>query len=94
MCNSQSFKAFVKSRESAEIALQNGLFAVHFAGCPGHGFVKLELLKEFQTDYDRLTRPKVNDEERNQTIFLLQQQLEDMRQKTAKLESLLLEQLQ
>ena len=94
MCNSHTFKAFVKSRESAEVALQNGLFAVHFAGCPGHGYVKLELLKEFQTDYDRLSRPKVNDEERNQTIFLLQQQLEDMRQKTAKLEALLLEQLQ
>lgn len=91
MCNSDVFKKFAKSRESAQSAIDEGHFVVHFAGCPGHGYVKLELLKEFQTDFDKLTKPKVNNEE---TIFRLQQQLEEMRQNTAKLEALLMEQLQ
>jgi hypothetical protein len=94
MCNSDVFKKLAKSRESAQSAIDEGRFVVHFAGCPGHGYVKLELLKEFQTDFDRLTKPKVNNEEKSQTIFFLQQQLEEMRQKTAKLEALLMQQLQ
>jgi len=94
MCNTETFKTLTKSREPAESAMKEGLTVIHFAGCPGHGYVKLDLMKEFQTEYDRLvTKSTVNIEKRNETIFLLQQQLEEMRQKTAKLEALLLDQL-
>jgi lipopolysaccharide biosynthesis glycosyltransferase len=81
MCDTQTFKRFVKSRVSAEIALKEELTIVHFAGCPGHGDIKMGLLKEFQDGYDKLF-VKTKD----QTIFLLQQQMEDLRKK---MESLL-----
>lgn len=79
MCNTDVFKKHVRSRESAETAVRDGLFAVHFAGCPGHGNVKLDLMKEFQANFDRLA--KVDD-----TIFLLQQQIAEL---NAKLQTLL-----
>jgi hypothetical protein len=77
MCNTDVFKKLVRSRESPEIAVRDGLFAVHFAGCPGHGNVKLDLMKEF------LSKPMVD---KTQTIFLLQQQIAEL---NAKLQTLL-----
>jgi hypothetical protein len=81
MCNTDAFKKLVRSRESAETAVRDGLFAVHFAGCPGHGNVKLDLMKEFQANFDRLA-----DNTKEQTIFLLQQQVAEL---NAKLQALL-----
>jgi hypothetical protein len=84
MCNTNVLKPFVRSRESAQSAIDNGLFIVHFAGCPGHGNVKLDLLKEFQTDYDRITSTTkvVNTtDDKQATIFLIQQQMEELRKK-------------
>jgi lipopolysaccharide biosynthesis glycosyltransferase len=81
ICNPTAFKQFVKSRVSAEVALKEGLTIVHFAGCPGHGNVKLELLKEF---HDQLASKQLSSKE--QTIFLLQQQMDNLRKQ---MESLL-----
>lgn len=84
MCNTNVLKPFVRSRESAQSAIDNGLFIVHFAGCPGHGNVKLDLLKEFQADYDRITSTTkvVNTtDDKQATIFLIQQQMEELRKK-------------
>ncbi len=78
MCNTDVFKKLVRSRESAETAVRDGLFAVHFAGCPGHGNVKLDLMKEFQANFDRLAKPAVD---KTQTIFLLQQQIAELNTK-------------
>ena len=74
LCNPTAFKQFVKSRVSAEVALKEELTIVHFAGCPGHGNVKLELLKEF---HDQLASKQLSSKE--QTIFLLQQQIDNLR---------------
>ena len=83
MCNTEVFKQFVKSRESAQSAIDGGRTVVHFAGCPGHGNVKLDLMKEFQTDFDRLSiKPKeVFKTAKEDTIFLIQQQMEELRKK-------------
>jgi lipopolysaccharide biosynthesis glycosyltransferase len=83
MCNTDVFKKLVRSRESPEIAFRDGLFAVHFAGCPGHGNVKLDLMKEFQANFDRLVKPT---DDKAQTIFLIQQQMAEL---NAKLQALL-----
>lgn len=100
MCNQNALKPFVRSREPAQSAIDNGRFIVHFAGCPGHGNVKLDLLKEFQTDFDRIANNKPVDKyptifivksedvvaetkvsDKDATILLLQQQMEDLRKK-------------
>ncbi len=94
MCNTNVLKPLVRSREPAQSAIDGGRFIVHFAGCPGHGNVKLDLLKEFQIDYDRITTTanatnvnatNVNattvNNDKNATIFLLQQQMEELRKK-------------
>jgi len=82
LCDPTTFKQFVKSRVSAEVALKEGLTVVHFAGCPGHGNVKLELLKEF---HDQLASSrKVSS--KDQTIFLLQQQMDDLRKQLESLQ--------
>jgi hypothetical protein len=87
MCNTNVLKPFVRSREPAQSAIDGGRFIVHFAGCPGHGNVKLDLLKEFQTDYDRITASvdttKVvnTTDDKQATIFLIQQQMEELRKK-------------
>jgi lipopolysaccharide biosynthesis glycosyltransferase len=93
MCNTEAFKRVAQSRQSVETGIQNGLVAMHFAGCPGHGQVKMDLMKDFQTELERFTRPKVSEEDKNRMIFILQKELEEMRQKTAKLEALLAEQV-
>jgi isopentenyl phosphate kinase len=71
----------VKSRVSAEVALKEGLTVVHFAGCPGHGNVKLELLKEF---HEQLASSKKVS--KDQTIFRLQQQMDDLRKQMESLQ--------
>ena len=82
MCNSDVLKPFVRSREGAQSAIDGGRFIVHFAGCPGHGNVKLDLMKEFQADFDKLAKPN----DKAQAIFLIQQQIADL---NAKLQTLL-----
>jgi lipopolysaccharide biosynthesis glycosyltransferase len=81
LCDPTTFKQFVKSRVSAEVALKEGLTVVHFAGCPGHGNVKLELLKEF---HDQLASSKKVS--KDQTIFRLQQQMDDLRKQMESLQ--------
>ena len=96
MCNTETFKTLVRSRPTPESALKDGLIIVHFAGCPGHGNVKLELINEFKSGLLVATptpTPVVESPVANETIFLLQQQLEEMRQKTAQLEELLRKQI-
>lgn len=88
MCNTEVLKTFVKSRPSAAEAVEKGIAIVHFAGCPGHGNVKLDLINEFKTDCDKI-KPQ-----ENETVALLKMQLAEMREKTAQLEALLLKQLQ
>lgn len=88
MCNTEALKTFVKSRPSAAEALYKGIAIVHFAGCPGHGNVKLDLIDEFKTDYEKI-KPQ-----ESETVALLKMQLAEMREKTAQLEALLLNQLQ
>jgi alpha-N-acetylglucosamine transferase len=88
MCNTEALKTFVKSRPSAAEALDKGIAIVHFAGCPGHGNVKLDLIDEFKTDYEKI-KPQ-----ESETVALLKMQLAEMREKTAQLEALLLNQLQ
>ena len=106
MCNTDTFKTLARSRPTPEIALKDGLAIVHFAGCPGHGNVKLELINEFKSglavarpmptpvvEAPVVKAPVVKAPVANETIFLLQQQLEEMRQKTAQLEELLKRQI-
>lgn len=86
MCNTDVFKKLVRSRESAETAVREGLFAVHFAGCPGHGNIKIDLMKEFQASLNGFAKPNVvvNDT-KAQTILLLQQQMAEMNAKLLEL---------
>jgi hypothetical protein len=86
MCNADAFKKLVRSRESAETAIREGLFAVHFAGCPGHGNIKVDLMKEFQTSLNGFAKPNVvvNDT-KAQAILLLQQQMAEMNAKLLEL---------
>ena len=97
MCNTEVFKQFVKSRESAQSAIDGGRTIVHFAGCPGHGNVKLDLLKEFQADFDKIYEVVATEvvatevvatevkDVKQETIFLIQQQMEDLRKKMEEL---------
>ena len=78
MCNTESLKTYIKSRPSAEVALSEGLTVAHFAGCPGHGNIKLDLFNEFKTNFDNLKpKEKVDNEE----IISLKRQLEEIREK-------------
>jgi len=117
MCNTEVFKQFVKSRESAQSAIDGGRTIVHFAGCPGHGNVKLDLLKVFQADFDKIYEVLATEvlatevlatevvatevvatevvatevvatevkDVKQETIFLIQQQMEDLRKKMEEL---------
>lgn len=96
MCNTQALKTFIRSRPSVSQAINDELVIVHFAGCPGHGPVKLDLVNQFQLEYNKqkpvVVTPPVqvsNDD----AITLLKKQLDDMREKTAQIEALLLQEL-
>jgi hypothetical protein len=49
MVNKTDFKTHVLSRTAPEKS--TGLVAVHFAGCPGHAQIKLDLFAEFKAKY-------------------------------------------
>lgn len=85
MCNTEVLKSFVRSRPSAADAVNKGVTIVHFAGCPGHGNVKIDLINEFQADYEKI-KPAEND-----TITFIKLQLAEMREKITKLETLLMQ---
>jgi alpha-N-acetylglucosamine transferase len=87
MCNTETMKRFIRSRPSAATALNEGIAIVHFAGCPGHGNVKLDLINEFKADCEKIKPVE------NETVALLKMQLAEMREKTAQLEALLMKQL-
>jgi hypothetical protein len=55
MVNKTEFKNYVLSRPAPENA--TNLVAVHFAGCPGHAQIKLDLFAEFKSKYDALPKP-------------------------------------
>lgn len=96
MCNTQALKPFIRSRPSVSQAINDELVIVHFAGCPGHGPVKLDLVNQFQLEYNKqkpvvVTTPvQVSNDD---AITLLKKQLDDMREKTAQIEALLLQEL-
>ena len=51
MVNKTDYKRLVQSRPTPEDAAKRGLVAVHFAGCPGHAQIKLDLFAEFKSKY-------------------------------------------
>ena len=51
MVNKTDYKNLILSRPSPEEALSKGLVAVHFAGCPGHSQIKLDLFADFKSKY-------------------------------------------
>ena len=51
MVNKTDYKNLILSRPSPEEALSKGLVAVHFAGCPGHAQIKLDLFADFKSKY-------------------------------------------
>jgi lipopolysaccharide biosynthesis glycosyltransferase len=99
MCNKEMLKAFVKSRPTAEEALKAGLTIVHFSGCPGHGDVKLDLIREFKEGLEK-SMPKLEIKEEveksltkqdltRDTVFQIKVQLNELREKIAAIEALL-----
>jgi hypothetical protein len=51
MVNKNDYKSLIQSRPTPEDAAKRGLVAVHFAGCPGHAQIKLDLFAEFKSKY-------------------------------------------
>jgi hypothetical protein len=51
MVNKTDYKKLVLSRPTPEEAAEKGLVAVHFAGCPGHAQIKLDLFMDFKSRY-------------------------------------------
>jgi hypothetical protein len=51
MVNKNDYKRLIQSRPTPEDAAKRGLVAVHFAGCPGHAQIKLDLFAEFKSKY-------------------------------------------
>ena len=96
MCNTVALKSFIRSRPSVSEAINDELAIVHFAGCPGHGPVKLDLVNQFELEFNKqkpivvTTAAVVNNDD---AITLLKKQLDDMREKTAQTEALLLQEL-
>jgi lipopolysaccharide biosynthesis glycosyltransferase len=48
MCDTQTFKKFIRSRPTAEDAIKSNVIVAHFSGCPGHADVKIGLINEFK----------------------------------------------
>ena len=53
MVNKTDYKRLILSRPTPEDAAEKGLVAVHFAGCPGHAQIKMDLFAEFKSKYVR-----------------------------------------
>ena len=51
MVNKTDYKKLILSRPTPEDAAKKGLVAVHFAGCPGHAQIKLDLFADFKSKY-------------------------------------------
>jgi len=51
MVNKTDYKMLIESRPTPEEAAKKGLVAVHFAGCPGHAQIKLDLFADFKSKY-------------------------------------------
>ena len=51
MVNKTDYKKLILSRPTPEEAAEKGLVAVHFAGCPGHAQIKLDLFVDFKSRY-------------------------------------------
>ena len=51
MVNKTDYKKLILSRPTPEDAAKKGLVAVHFAGCPGHSQIKLDLFADFKSKY-------------------------------------------
>lgn len=51
MVNKTDYKNLVLSRPTPEEAAEKRLVAVHFAGCPGHAQIKLDLFVDFKSRY-------------------------------------------
>lgn len=58
MCDTQTFKKYVKSRPSAEDAVKQGISVVHFSGCPGHANIKLDLISDFKKQLSSVSVPE------------------------------------
>jgi hypothetical protein len=51
MVNKNVYKRLILSRPTPEDAAEKGLVAVHFAGCPGHAQIKMDLFADFKSKY-------------------------------------------
>jgi hypothetical protein len=51
MVNKTDYKRLILSRPTPEDAAEKGLVAVHFAGCPGHAQIKMDLFADFKSKY-------------------------------------------
>jgi hypothetical protein len=51
MVNKTDYKKLIQSRPTPEEAAEKELVAVHFAGCPGHAQIKLDLFVDFKSKY-------------------------------------------
>jgi hypothetical protein len=51
MVNKTDYKSLILSRPTPEDAAEKGLVAVHFAGCPGHAQIKMDLFADFKSKY-------------------------------------------
>jgi len=51
MVNKTEYKRLILSRPTPEDAAEKGLVAVHFAGCPGHAQIKMDLFADFKSKY-------------------------------------------
>lgn len=96
MCDSEALKPILKSRPTVSQAICDEICIAHFAGCPGHGTVKLDLINEFELEFNKQkpatpATPATN--ARDETVALLKKQLDEMREKTAQIEALLLREL-
>ena len=54
LCELDGFRPLIQNRTSPESAIKNNFAIVHFAGCPGHANVKIDLYKEFMREYTKL----------------------------------------
>jgi hypothetical protein len=49
VCDTQTFKQYIKARPTGEDAIKSNTIVAHFSGCPGHADVKMELINEFKS---------------------------------------------
>ena len=77
VCDTQTFKQFIRSRPTAEDAVQNNICVAHFSGCPGHANVKLELMNEFKEQLNKSALPVILNTVSTNTVSTNKEQIVD-----------------